>query len=127
MNKTILEAAEEMGRRHANPEIRSMYPSTSRGDMAKQFAQLFALGWDARAAEVSSLKAKLQAAEEWAERKVRDAEVLQTEVERWEERHLIEADTLRDLLTREREISRVMEEALAKALAKAQEIRNAKD
>ena len=37
----------EMGNRHANPVIRSLYPLTSRGEMARQFAQLFMLGFSA--------------------------------------------------------------------------------
>ena len=39
--------ADKMGRQHANPIIRSMYPETSRGDMSRQFAQLFTLGFAA--------------------------------------------------------------------------------
>lgn len=38
--------AEEQGNNHANPIIRSMYPSTSRSQMAAQFAQLYSLGWN---------------------------------------------------------------------------------
>ena len=40
-------AAEAAGNSHANPVIRSMYPSKSRGQMAAEFATLFSLGWDA--------------------------------------------------------------------------------
>lgn len=36
----------EQGNRHAHPEIRSMYPSKSRGEMAREFAQLFTVGWN---------------------------------------------------------------------------------
>jgi len=39
------ERALEMGNRHASPIIRSMYPSKSRGDMAREFAQLYSLGF----------------------------------------------------------------------------------
>jgi hypothetical protein len=39
--------AKQQGRNHAVPVLRSMYPSTSRGEMAKQFEQLFSLGFDA--------------------------------------------------------------------------------
>lgn len=41
------ELANEQGDRHANPIIRSMYPSRSRGQMAREFGQLFSIGWDA--------------------------------------------------------------------------------
>jgi hypothetical protein len=47
MNDVRDTLAIEMGNRHANPVIRSMYPSKPRGEMAKEFAQLFTLGWDA--------------------------------------------------------------------------------
>lgn len=50
----------QQGDNHANPIIRSMYPSKSRGEMAREFAQLFAVGWNAcwkyRDAEVAKLK-----------------------------------------------------------------------
>lgn len=41
------ELAKQQGINHANPIIRSMYPSTSRTDMATQFAQLHSLGFTA--------------------------------------------------------------------------------
>lgn len=56
LNKIRDELAREQGRRHAHPEIRSMYPMESRGVMAHQFAQLFSLGWDACAAEYERIK-----------------------------------------------------------------------
>lgn len=48
--------AEEIGNRLANPIIRSMYPSKSRGQMAREFAQAFALGYDSRDGEVKILR-----------------------------------------------------------------------
>lgn len=39
------ELAKTMGNRHANPVIRSMYPSKSRGQMAGEFSQLYSLGF----------------------------------------------------------------------------------
>ncbi len=58
------ELAKEQGRRHANPVIRSMYPSKSRGEMAREFAQLFALGFDAAIAlkekEIERLRSALE-------------------------------------------------------------------
>lgn len=44
--------AREQGDRHATPIIRSMYPLTSRGEMASQFAQLYSLGFDAAVSEL---------------------------------------------------------------------------
>lgn len=40
------EAARQQGDNHACPIVRSMYPSKSRGEMAREFAQLFSLGHD---------------------------------------------------------------------------------
>jgi hypothetical protein len=41
------ELAKEQGDNHACPVIRSMYPSKSRGEMSREFAQLYSLGFDA--------------------------------------------------------------------------------
>lgn len=40
--------AEEIANQYAIPLIRSMYPSLSRGEMARLFKEVFQAGWDAR-------------------------------------------------------------------------------
>lgn len=61
--KRMEELADEQGRRHALPEIRSMYPSKSRGEMSREFSQLFVLGYSAAMAdaekEITELKNQL--------------------------------------------------------------------
>ena len=46
LNKIRDEEANKQGSQHAHPILRSMYPLTSRGEMASQFAQLFTLGFN---------------------------------------------------------------------------------
>lgn len=53
------EMAKEWGDRHAIPIIRSLYPSKSRGEMAREFSQLFTLGWDACAKDAEAREAQL--------------------------------------------------------------------
>lgn len=54
--KTVEELAKNHGYEKANPVIRSMYPSKSRGQMAAEFSESFLLGCRTRQAEVDGLK-----------------------------------------------------------------------
>lgn len=60
------EYAKEMGVNHANPVIRSMYSSTSRGEMAKQFERLCQLGWDACFQAVCEKLRSHEAVDHWS-------------------------------------------------------------
>lgn len=51
------EAAKSCGDGKAVPIIRSMYPSTSRGEMSKQFQQVFCEGYDYAIANDPRVKA----------------------------------------------------------------------
>lgn len=50
--------AEFQGNGHAIPVVRSMYPSKSRGEMAREFAQLYSLGHEAASARLLGLLEK---------------------------------------------------------------------
>lgn len=62
-NKTVEQRAKEYGRKIANPVIRSMYPSKSRGEMADEFAYAFATGYNSRNEEINKLKEQLNVQE----------------------------------------------------------------
>lgn len=47
--------AKVMGDNHAQPIIRSMYPARSRGEMSREFQQLYSLGYDSRTADINRL------------------------------------------------------------------------
>lgn len=52
--------ADKHGYKKAQPVIRSMYPSESRGVMALHFSESFKAGWNARDAEVKALRDALK-------------------------------------------------------------------